>query len=269
LCVQTVSVWADERVTFDSASYQLGALQQRQAHERGEAAKASPGSEIVGYLSRPAGHGPFAAIVYMHGCGGLTAETRRSAAEQMTGWGYVTLVVDSFATRGVKQACVTSGPDRQADAFGALLYLSKLPFVDARRIALVGHSQGGIIALEVASYRPYELYELPAGLNYKAAVAFYPLCTHAEDELAIPALVLIGELDDWSPLKRCEQWMRRRDGRGAPVKMVVYPGAYHSFDVPGEGKGRIRFGHWLEYSADAAARSASETHDFLAAQLAE
>jgi dienelactone hydrolase len=55
---------------------------------------------------------------------------------------------------------------------------------------------------------------------------------------------------------------------GAPVKLVVYPGAYHAFDVPTLRDGRRLFGHWLKYDPDAATRSISEMHDFLATELA-
>jgi dienelactone hydrolase len=122
-------------------------LQQRLARERGEMPTGAPATTIEGYPSKPDGSGPFPAIVYLHGCDGLSANARSVAAEVITGWGYVSLAVDSFATRGIKGACDQPIPDRQADALGALLYLSKLAFVDPKRIAVLGSSQGGIIAL--------------------------------------------------------------------------------------------------------------------------
>ena len=63
--------------------------------------------------------------------------------------------------------------------------------------------------------------------------------------------------------------MERRAGKGAPVKLVVYPGAYHSFDNPNLSEGLRVFGHWLKYDADATERSVAEMHDFLAAQFAK
>jgi dienelactone hydrolase len=59
----------------------------------------------------------------------------------------------------------------------------------------------------------------------------------------------------------------RRAGKGTPVKLVIYPGAYHAFDIPNLRDGRRSFGYWLKYDADAAARSILEMHDFLANQL--
>jgi dienelactone hydrolase len=267
-CATIVSASANEIVTFDSAKYLVGELQQRLALQRGESATSAPVTAVRGFLSKPTGKGPFPAVVYLHGCGGLSEYARKSTADQMTKWGFVSLVVDSYTTRGVKETCSMNAPAyREADAFGALLYLSKLPFVDPERIALVGHSQGGIAALQVASFHAFDTFDIPAGLAYRAVVAFYPMCSAAEDELAIPTIILSGELDDWVPVTVCRRWMQRRAGRGAPVKLVVYPGAYHDFDVPGVGDGKRYFGHWLKYDVDAATRSTTEMHNFLSAQL--
>jgi dienelactone hydrolase len=98
-------------------------------------------------------------------------------------------------------------------------------------------------------------------------VAYYPLCGVASEELNVPTLILIGELDDWTPAKDCELWMKRRADRGAPVKLVVYPGAYHAFNVPAFADGREMLGHWLKYDAKAARSAVQEMQSFLAAQF--
>jgi dienelactone hydrolase len=263
------TVSADELVKFDSAAYLVGGLQQRLARERGEMPTSAPATTIEGYLSKPDGSGPFAAVVYLHGCSGLSERTRKRIAELITGWGYVSLAVDSFATRGIKESCDQPMPDRQADALGALLYLSKLALVDPNRIAVLGFSQGGVAALQLASTHPVGLFAIPDELKFRAAVAYYPFCSVATDQLTIPTVILIGELDDWTPAKDCERWMERRAGKGAPVKLVIYPGAYHAFTAAAFRDGTRSYGHWLKYDADAAQRSILEVHDFLAAELAK
>jgi hypothetical protein len=147
VCANARASSADELVKFDSAPYILGQLQQRRAIERGEMAMPTTNA-IEGYLSKPDGEGPFPAVVYLHGCGGLGKAAHTRFSDLLTGWGYVSLAVDSFATRGIEEACNRPMPDRQADAWGALLYLSKLPFVDRERIAVVGSSQGGFVCAD-------------------------------------------------------------------------------------------------------------------------
>ena len=261
---------AGELVRFESAPVHVGQLQQRLARERGEAPKAAS-ETIEGYLSKPEGEGPFSALVVLHGCDGLSKDAPKFVAQFVTGLGYVSLTVDSFATRGIRNACTQDAPrlllTRQGDALGALSWLSSLPFVDSQRIAVIGYSQGAMVALQLASNHQAEIFDVPRDRKFKAAVAYYPLCGVASEELIVPALIMIGELDDWTPATDCERWMKRRADRGAPVKLIVYPGAYHAFDSPAFADGREYLGHWLKYDPAAAARSVQEMRSFLAAQF--
>jgi dienelactone hydrolase len=256
---------AEELVKFDSVTSVVGQLQQRLARERGETVKGAQGVSIEGLLSKPERAGPFPAVILLRGCGGMEAGGRLGA-ERITDWGYVALTVDSFATRGIKKWCTPSSPDRKADAIVALLYLSKLPILDPERFAIVGYSQGGGVT-QIASTSPVGLFGMPDELKFKAVVAFNPSCSTAADQLSIPALVLIGEFDDWAPAKECERLMKQRTGRGAPMKLIVYPGAYQDFDAPDVGNGGRFPGHFLNYEPKAAQQSTSEMRNFLEQQL--
>ena len=258
---------AAERVQFESARYQVGPLQRRLALERREPIIPAAPSVISGFLTRPDGPGPFPAIVHLHGCSGLPDEVKRSAnhlgSERAAAWGYVVLVVDSFTTRGIDNTCSGEFAPRVANAYGALAYLARQPFVDANRIAVIGFSAGGIATLSIAEARDFELFDGEGEHKFKAAVAFYPFC-RSDNTLAIPTLILIGELDDWTPAAACRAATARRIG-DSPVKLIVYPGAHHAFDTPRPG--RRYFGHWLEYNAAAADAATEETRRFLAEQL--
>ena len=101
-------------------------------------------------------------------------------------------------------------------------------------------------------------------------MAYYPWCSAAADRLAIPTLILIGELDDWTPATSCDYLLRRFDPSGAPLKVTVFPAVYHSFDSAAAGVyGTRYYGHWLRYNADAAARAAAEARAFLAKELSQ
>jgi dienelactone hydrolase len=62
--------------------------------------------------------------------------------------------------------------------------------------------------------------------------------------------------------------MARRTGAGSPVKLIVYPGAHHAFDLASLQPGQEYFGHWVEYNAAATALATEEVKRFLAEQLA-
>ena len=221
---------------------------------------AGRGDPIQGYLTRPKGAGPFPAVALLHSCLGLPVN-RRSIADALAGWGYVALFVDDFATRGLKETCAVDFNDAMADAYGALGYLSRLSFVDRRRIAAVGFSQGGDTALKIAASPG------PAGAPaFRAAAAFYPPCANEADaQLDIPTLILVGAKDEVTPAADCAE-LTKRQAPGA-VKLVVYPGAAHGFDNPEFGAGRRVMGMTLAYDPGAAPRSWAELRDFLKARL--
>jgi dienelactone hydrolase len=93
---------------------------------------------------QPAGPGPFPAVIMLHGCGGLGGRDRMWA-ERLRAWGYVTLRVNSFAARGLKNVCgggVFGSDARVPDALAALAHVRTRPEVDPKRIALMGCSHG-------------------------------------------------------------------------------------------------------------------------------
>jgi dienelactone hydrolase len=241
-----------ETVHFRSSTTPPTPLQQRLARERGETIGQQPGVELSGELYRPAGHGPFPAVVMLHGCGGrFSRAVEDGSGADFTALGYVLLIVDSFGPRGVRHRCTGEGPpvDRIMDAYGALLYLAEQPFVDADRIAVVGYSQGAMVALSAVELNGAgTLFDR----HFRTAIAYYPLC--GDIAVGAPTVILIGELDDWTPARDCRNAVTRRTGEGSPVKLVVYPDAYHGFNFARD-KPVTAFGHHIEYN-EAAARAA-------------
>jgi dienelactone hydrolase len=237
------------------------------AAPRSQHADASNGEpDIQGYLTQPRGDGPFAAVVLLHSCLGLPAD-RRSIGDMFARWGYVALFVDDFTTRRLEQTCAVDFPQGLADAFGALVFLSTVRYVDPNRIAAIGWSQGADTALEIASLRPGSSFAVPGDLKFRAAAGFYPPCDNRADAgLQIPTLILIGGSDAVTPAADCERLAKRQPGDRS-VKLVVYPGADHEFDNREFVGGKSLFGMWLKYDADAAKRSRAELRDFLAAML--
>jgi dienelactone hydrolase len=184
---------------------------------------------LTGDLYRPAGDGPFPALVLLHGCSGIQPNTR-AWAEWLKVQGYVALALDSFSGRGLKRLCSDASPltgqARATDVWAAAQYLKTLPFVDGARIGAIGWSHGGWTVL----HSPRFDYLYP-DVTLKALVAFYPACRdQAVYRGSIPLLILAGAEDNWTPAQPCEFLAEsaRRDGKD--VTIVVYPGAHHGFD---------------------------------------
>jgi dienelactone hydrolase len=206
----------------------------------------APPTVLTGYLYRPSGDAPRPGLVLLHGCGGLFPSRDLAWASLLRDHGYVVLIADSFGPRRHGPMCSQSGFDlslylkRPHDAYGALTYLQSQPFVEPDRVGVMGWSEGGgvvLFSIRAASLgRPATL---PAGRDFRAAVAFYPAScaerSHREPwTSAVPLLILTGAADVWTPAVPCEQFVRAAQARGSPINIVVYPGAYHDFDAPGE-----------------------------------
>jgi dienelactone hydrolase len=254
------SAKADEIVHFDSATFPLSTFQVEQARRAG-AKPVLPGAQrLSGRLSKPGGDGPFPAIVLLHGCGGIWRWDDEWSAK-LTNRGYVVLGVDSLGPRGKGSICDNPGSvpgmTRALDAHGAKSFLGHLPFVDPDRIAVMGMSHGGEAAL-YAIERP-----LASALRlkpFRAAVALYPWCWEPE-ELDAPLLILVGDLDDWSPATRCRKFASGARS-ASEIALKEYPGVYHLFDL--KGVHEQQEGHVLRYDPLAADDAVGRIEAFLA-----
>jgi dienelactone hydrolase len=252
-----------ETVRFPSATMPPTPLQLRLARERDRPPVRGGGDELVGYLYRPAGDGPFPAIVALPGCSGATMAEWSGAAAPFVASGYVFLAVDSLATRGVREPCATGVTPRTADAFGGLNYLATQPFVWPDRIAALGYSQGGGAALEAVARG--DMQDAMTH-RFKAAVAYYPTCRRDGITASVPTLILIGDLDDWAPAEDCRDMIAHEGPGGAPIALSVYRLATHAFDVP-RAQPASFYGHRMEYDERAARDARQKVDAFLREQL--
>jgi dienelactone hydrolase len=222
-----------------------------------------PAVDLPATIYRPAGSGPFPAVVVLHHCGGIDAALF-DWASRLASQGYVSVVPDSFSPRGTTRVCATGQvrtADRVPDAYAAANYLRSLPEVRGDRIGLIGFSHGGGTITEVAS-RP------PLSAPFRAAVAYYPGCRDNASTINFPTLILVGSSDDWTPAVPCSVWAGRI-ADPAKLTVIVYPGAYHKFDGPGSlnvpGRGGVM--HHLQHDEAATADATSRTDAFLARWL--
>ena len=103
--------------------------------------------KINAFLFKPdSGSGPFPAVIVMHGGGGVHRWTFKFAST-ISGWGYVTLVIDSYGSRNIRSTDqighATGAFHQLSDVYGGWRFLSNLDFVDSKRMAIMGFSRGG------------------------------------------------------------------------------------------------------------------------------
>jgi dienelactone hydrolase len=225
---------------------------------------------LKSYLYRPAGDGPFPAVVALHGCAGLAgpsgpiADRYRDWGERLAAAGFVVLFPDSFGSRGLSSQCsvrersVRTARERVADAVAARRWLQNQGWVVANRVALLGWQNGGGAALWTV--RRHARGSAEGGPDFRSAVALYPGCRtlrQSEWSARVPTLVLVGAADDWAPASACQQMVASARGRSAQTQIVVYPGAYSGFDHPDKPVGQLT---GLAFSADGSGRAHSGTN---------
>lgn len=224
-----------------------------------------PGSGITlgGILFRPEiPSGSRAAILVLHGwatAGTNGASLVENRARRYSEDGYVAL---ALSMRGWPRSlgaddCGLQQPD---DVVEAVRWLAAQPGVDPARVALVGFSQGGQVAL-LAGAR---------GAAVKAVVAYYPVTDVARwkttttnpdipgyvqmvcepggtaprspllnaGAIAPPVLLVHGDLDTRVPTEQSLLLHDALAALGKPTSLLLVPGAQHGFTVEQEAVAR-------------------------------
>lgn len=223
---------------------------------------------LQGLLRQPNGAHRSPAVVLLHACNGNWRGLDERWGKRVASWGYVTLTVDSFGPRGIRTACGSVAVDMGTDAYRGLAYLARQPSVDPARVAVVGFSLGASLALMSVERGAIER---ASAHKFRAAVAFYPPCLAFKDNMTVPVLVLVGERDDWTLATECRNMVEGRDdygisrqkGDGVPMRLIVYPDAWHAFDAP-QLKTPVQYlGHRLQFNAPAAEQASEAMRAFL------
>jgi dienelactone hydrolase len=213
-----------------------------QSNDGALASNSSPAAVPV-EIVRPEGAGPFPAVVWMHSCAGVVRAARhmRDWTGRLVRLGYVVAIPDSFSPRGYHNGVCGYGALvparlRADDAYAALRRVETLPNVRADKVGLIGHSHGGWTVLAAMDQETAAQARALAGAqnSFAAGIAFYPDCASggwiANYHAAAPLLILVGELDDWTPSAPCQRLADWTRYQGQSVSIKVYPGALHSFD---------------------------------------
>lgn len=228
---------AQEKVSFPSTDGEL---------------KGGTPTMITGYLYKPVGSGPFAAVVGIHGCDGVADEKGDvrplygTWGEILSGKGYHVLLIDSFQPRGHVSLCAMQPvfsrpilPNRETpmDAYGAMNYLRSRSDVRPDGIAILGQSYGGM-AMMFAIAAGALPTNVPPEKDFRAAVALYPNCPPVANENPHwrprqRMLLLMGDADNFTPPAPCKELIACARDEGSPaIDTHFYPGTYHAFDHP-------------------------------------
>jgi dienelactone hydrolase len=108
-----------------------------------------------GVLLKPAGDGPFPAVLISHGLGGSVEAFSLPKAREMVRWGLVCIAPSyTHAGQGGDRATFGAGEENLKRAAICLDVLQKQPWVDAKRLAAYGNSMGAFVTIGLAARDP-------------------------------------------------------------------------------------------------------------------
>jgi dienelactone hydrolase len=226
------------------------------------------GVVMKGYLAYDTDiQGPRPGVLVVHEWWGLN-DYARKRARMLAEMGYTALAVDMYGEG--KQA---KHPDEagkfaselmknfdtaKARFTAALDYLKKQKTVDPQRIAAIGYCFGGGVVLNMARQ----------GVDLKGVASFHGNLTAVKParpgEIKAKILVLHGADDKFTTPEQLEAFKQEMKAAGADFRVIVYPGAMHSFTNPEADRYARKYKIPLGYNAQADRESWAELAMFLA-----
>jgi dienelactone hydrolase len=193
---------------------------------------------IAGVLRIAQGMGRLPLVIFIQGSAGFESNIDLWD-RQFQEMGISTFALDGFAARGISRTTVDQSQlgmlNEILDLYRALAVLGVHPRVDPTRIAVMGFSRGGIVAL-YSSLRRFQKTWNTSGVEPAAYMPFYPACiaTYIDDTNVSdrPIRIFQGELDDFTQIAPCRAYAGRLQAAGKNAIIVGYPDTWHDFDSP-------------------------------------
>ena len=199
----------------------------------------SGGARIQAHLYRPAGDGPFPAVVYNHGSRqGRERDSMPFAyvGALLEGAGYVVLVPERRGygrSDGVTWSQAVGHDGRRVvprlqeetdDVVAAADHLRTLPFVDPGRIGVMGWSLGGIVTMLATGRGPgfaAAVHQAGGALMWNGNPDLQHALAAAAEKTTTPTLLLVAQNDRTTASITTLGAILER--RGVPHRTVIYP----------------------------------------------
>ncbi|MGP0090432.1 MAG: dienelactone hydrolase family protein [Xanthobacteraceae bacterium] len=199
---------------------------------------AGTATTVAGVLRLPLGFGRVPVVVLLEGSAGIV-DNNDVWDRQFLSHGIATFTIDGFSGRGIANLIADQSKlgllNMIVDLYRGLGVLAKHPRIDPGRIAVMGFSRGGIVAL-YSSMRRFQSAWNDSGITPAAYVPLYPFCNiefvDDTDVVGGPIRIFHGSADDYVSIKPCEAYVQRLKNAGKDAQITTLPNAYHAFDLP-------------------------------------
>jgi len=193
--------------------------------------------EVPAVVLRPDDDKQYPAILFQHGRAGWMDLIRRHA-RRLAARGFVVLAPDVYAARFIDPRPIEHDYATEGDVNAGVDYLLSLPDVSTKRACLYSHTRGGYYTLKVAvTYKRQDdavacyvsYYPHMQDPNAPEPEQVYRYASEADD-LKIPAMIFIGEHEQYQRKRSIETAVKSMLDRKHDVTLVMYPGVGRGFD---------------------------------------
>jgi dienelactone hydrolase len=193
--------------------------------------------DLQGILLKPAGGGPFGAVVISHGAGGNAGALPRTLAVEMRRWGLVGIATNYTHSAGVPIGVPGTANDPGASdanvqrAHAVREILKTLSYVDQTRVAAHGHSMGAFVTTALVAAYPadFRVASHTAGGVKLPGILIGPAPTEAQARaIRTPYQLHHGDEDVVVPIAQDQRLDAILQSTAVPHEFYVYPGVDHT-----------------------------------------
>lgn len=193
---------------------------------------------MSGILLKPAGKGPFPAVLISHGMGGNADSFGMQKAREMVKWGFVCIAPNY--THAAQGAPMRGGPpQRDAGASAENIRRAHTCFeilrgmseVDGKRLAAYGHSMGGFVTIGFAADAPDVLKAAAiTGSGISPRAGYAAPSNDAAAKIRTPFLMMHGGNDTTVRPDQSAALKEILDHNKVPTERRVFEGEGHPID---------------------------------------
>jgi dienelactone hydrolase len=187
-------------------------------------------------LAQPSRRTPL--VIFISGSGGFNGsiDVLGRELEQM---GISTFALDGFTGRGIVNTVTDQSQlgrlNMIVDLYRSLTVLTHHRQIDPERIAVMGFSRGGQVAL-YSSLRRFQKLWNSSGVEIAAHISLFGPCNTAfigdTDVGTSPIRLFHGRSDDYVEVAPCRKYVYRLREAGRDATLTEFPDTWHGFDYP-------------------------------------
>ncbi len=195
------------------------------------------GTDIPAILFRPKAEGRYPGVLFQHGRRGLDPLVQ-NLARRVAARGFIVLAPDVYNARFIEERPIEHDPVTETDVNAAVDYLLAQPDLASEKICVYSHTRGGFYTLRVAVAFARQKADIACYVSYyphwqdpNAPEPLQVYRYHPDlDKLDIPALVFIGEYEQYQRRRSIETAVSFMKRAGKSVRLIIYPGVGRGFD---------------------------------------